>query len=405
MASIKVVLRQKINKDGSYPLALRLTKDRRTTYVYLAKNVRLSEWDSVTHKVKTSHPNSKRLNIFLLQQLSKANNALLELELQRPDFSLQMLKEKIIKKTDTDTFYAQATIYFDTIIKEGKFNRHSSESPALSHMKRFLKGRDIAFQDITVQLLESFKAYLKGDQKVSERTAINYLITIRSIYNRAIKAGIVDPIHYPFGRGKMSLKRPESPKIGLEKEEVMLIENLELDESSFLHHARNLWLFSFYFAGMRASDVLLLRWSDFKNNRLYYTMGKNLKTGSLKIPQKAKFILKQYKDQKAENNGFVFPDLKDIEDMKETITLQKKLKYRIRKADKALKKIAVMIELSKPLTMHIARHTFGNISGDKIPIQKLQQLYRHSSIITTIGYQKAFLYKGTDDALDAVLNF
>ncbi|GAL82102.1 hypothetical protein JCM19274_2813 [Algibacter lectus] len=25
--------------------------------------------------------------------------------------------------------------------------------------------------------------------------------------------------------------------------------------------------------------------------------------------------------------------------------------------------------------MHIARHSFGNISGDKIPIQMLQKLY------------------------------
>ena len=54
--------------------------------------------------------------------------------------------------------------------------------------------------------------------------------------------------------------------------------------------------------------------------------------------------------------------------------------------------------------MHIARHTFGNISGDRIPIQMLQKLYRHSNIETTINYQKAF-NRGVDEALDAVLNF
>lgn len=53
--------------------------------------------------------------------------------------------------------------------------------------------------------------------------------------------------------------------------------------------------------------------------------------------------------------------------------------------------------------MHIARHTFGNISGDKIPIQMLQQLYRHSDITTTINYQKNFIFKDADDALDKVL--
>lgn len=120
----------------------------------------------------------------MLNRLSHANDVLLELELQRPDFSLQMLKEKIVRKTNTDTFFAQANIYFDTIYKEGKFNRYSGEKPAITRFKKFLNGRDISFQDITVQLLERYKAFLKGEIKVSERTAVNYLITIRSIYNR-----------------------------------------------------------------------------------------------------------------------------------------------------------------------------------------------------------------------------
>ncbi len=55
--------------------------------------------------------------------------------------------------------------------------------------------------------------------------------------------------------------------------------------------------------------------------------------------------------------------------------------------------------------MHIARHIFGNISGDKIPIQTLQRLYRHSSITTTIQYQSNFIHKGFDNALDSVVNF
>ncbi len=55
--------------------------------------------------------------------------------------------------------------------------------------------------------------------------------------------------------------------------------------------------------------------------------------------------------------------------------------------------------------MHIARHTFGNISGDKIPIQTLQKLYRHSSITTTINYQSNFTHREEDEALDKVINF
>ena len=72
--------------------------------------------------------------------------------------------------------------------------------------------------------------------------------------------------------------------------------------------------------------------------------------------------------------------------------------------DKFLQKqVAPAAGIEKDLTMHIARHTFGNISGDKIAPRILQKLYRHSNIQTTMGYQSNFIHKDVDDALDAVI--
>ncbi len=36
MASVKIVLRKKKNKDGTYPLAVRITKDRKSSYVWIS---------------------------------------------------------------------------------------------------------------------------------------------------------------------------------------------------------------------------------------------------------------------------------------------------------------------------------------------------------------------------------
>jgi site-specific recombinase XerD len=69
-----------------------------------------------------------------------------------------------------------------------------------------------------------------------------------------------------------------------------------------------------------------------------------------------------------------------------------------------LKRIAISCEIDKNLSNHIARHTFGNIAGDKISPLMLQKLYRHSDLKTTIGYQANFIHKDADDALDAVIN-
>lgn len=152
---------------------------------------------------------------------------------------------------------------------------------------------------------------------------------------------------------------------------------------------------------MRISDVLRMKWLDFQNDRLYYSMGKNLKAGSLKIPDKAQKILNEY--PKGNAHDLVFPDLAKIEDLSDAYVTQNYIKTRTRSCNDYLKQIAAIIGLSKPLSMHIARHTFAQISSDKIPVTILQRLYRHSDIKTTMGYQSNFINKAADDALDAVI--
>lgn len=405
MATAKVVIRKKKNKDGTFPITLRITKDRRTSYIYLGKNVDEKDWDSVQQKVKRSHPSFKRLNHFLLKKLTEVQNLILDYELKERDFSVKELKSQLTSEKNADTFFAQADLYFENLEQAENYNRLTAERPAINHFRRFLKDKDVVFSDITISLLERFKAYLLGKVKVSERTAANYLIIIRTLYKRAIKNGIADEQYYPFGMDRFHIKKPESLKIGLNEEEVKRLEALDLKQGSFEHHARNLWLYSFYFAGMRVSDVLQSRWSAFRDGRIFYVMGKNKKPGSLKVPEKALAIIEQYKGQKQSDDGLVFPDLKMIENFDDKIRVQKRIKEVIRRVNITLKSVAAKANIDKPLTMHIARHTFGNISGDRIPIQMLQKLYRHSSITTTINYQKNFLFKEADDALDSVLDF
>ncbi|MDB0023308.1 hypothetical protein N9E14_05650, partial [Flavobacteriaceae bacterium] len=62
-------------------------------------------------------------------------------------------------------------------------------------------------------------------------------------------------------------------------------------------------------------------------------------------------------------------------------------------------------DYQKKVTMHIARHSFGNIAADNIHPLMLQKLYRHTDLKTTINYQANFIHKDADDALDSVVNF
>src|SRR5690606_1028639 len=123
-------------------------------------------------------------------------------------------------------------------------------------------------------LLRKFETFLLHEDKKAPRTVVNYLMVIRTVYNRAISDAQASKDLYPFGKGKIQIKFPQSEKIGLSIDEVKLLENSN-ELSPPQQHAVNLWLLSFYFAGIRFGDLLLLKWDDFKDERLYYRMNKN----------------------------------------------------------------------------------------------------------------------------------
>ncbi|CAM3285006.1 Tyr recombinase domain-containing protein [Flavobacterium longum] len=401
MATIKVVLRKKANKDGTFPLAIRITKDRKTSYIYLGHNLKADEWVENEQRVKSSHPNSKRLNNLILAKKASASDISIEAETLKDEISSRAIKQKIKPKGGA-TFFAQAQIYLQRLQDTGNFNCYNADKARVKYFKEFLDGSDVAFTDITYGVLEQFKVYLKSQRKLGERTIMNYLMVIRAIFNQAIKEGVLDQKYYPFGAEKISIKLPQSNKVGISASDVSKLEAVELANPKY-DDVRNKWLISYYFAGMRISDVLRLRWSDFQNGRLHYTMEKNNKSGSLAVPEKALAILQKYEHLKTSPDDFVFANLKGM-DLKNEFDVKRRIYLDVNFSDKLLTRyVSPLAKIEGKLSMHIARHTFATLAGDKVPVQMLQKLYRHSDVRTTIGYQANFIYKDADEALASVI--
>ena len=428
MAAVKVVLRKKAYADGTFPLAIRIIKDRKASYIHLGYGISKKDWDAKDRRVRKSHPNSTRLNNFITKKLAEANETALELDTQHKDASPQGIKRKI-KPAANIMFFARADLFLQRLKESGNYNRWRPETSRLRTFKEFvlgtdtvrdewpakakaflhdpcpgvLGGPDVPFQRIDAALLTQFKVYLKVKRGSSDRTIVNYLITIQAIFAEAIREGVVDKKHSPFGEDKIRIKIPESLKVGLTKEDVEKLEAAELPDPAH-SQVRDLWLIPFYFAGMRAADVLKLRWSDFRDGRLHYVMNKNKRPVSLKVPEKAQRILERYEVFREQPDGFVFPYLKGFEHVGDEFMLKKRIASAVGLCDKLLRlRVGPALGIGGKLTMHISRHTFATLAGDKIPVQMLQKLYRHSDIKTTLGYQANFIHKDADDALDAVL--
>lgn len=135
------------------------------------------------------------------------------------------------------------------------------------------------------------------------------MITIRTIFNLAISKSETNIQFYPFGKGKHQIRFSETRKVGLNIEEIISLENIKgITQSQ--QHAFNVWLISFYFAGIRVSDVLKLKWRDYLDNRLNYRMGKNSKLVSLKVPGKVVSILKTLESH--EDSIYLFKELEGV---------------------------------------------------------------------------------------------
>ncbi len=401
MATVRAVLRKKKNKAGLCPISIRITKDRKSSFVSTGQYINEKHWDTRNRAVKKSHPNSTSINNYILNKVAEVNRKTLEAELKPEYQTVSEIRNKVIVKKELD-FFAVANMHLQNLKGRNKHHQYDTEIGRLKKFKAFLKQEELSFSKLTPALLQRFEGYLLENNQRSPRTAVNYLILIRTIYNLAISESIVDRGRYPFGKGKKTIRIPESQKIGLTREEIHKLESAKnLTEAQ--QNAVHVWLISFYFAGIRVGDVLKLKWSDFVDDRLLYRMNKNSKLVSLKIPEKAIKIFAMYQNLDIKKD-LVFPYLEHT-DLKNPKEVSVRTQSVTRNLNRTLKRTVKQLDINKKMSMHIARHSFGNISGDRIPIQMLQKLYRHSSVTTTINYQANFIHKEADDALDSVINF
>lgn len=402
-ASAKIVLRKKPNSKGLFPLAIRITKNRRSTYKHIGHYIDIEDWDEKSLRVKKSHPNAESLNNLLSSKLSEIDKGLMNLQSENNDVSATQIKLNIYKPISSLTFFDYVKEHLDTLEADKKMNRFTTDSALSTYIKDFHKSKELRFQEINLRFLKRFKTYLMGNRYLTETSTLNVMVLIRLIYNRAIADKVVSKDLYPFGKGGFKIKFPETHKVGLNKKEILILETVQ-NISEVERHALNVWLYSFYFAGMRVSDVLFTKWSMIYDSRLHYRMSKNGKIVSLKIPLKALAILKSYEKHKNSEDDFVFPEMRKA-DLNNAKDVYNKIKVATSKFNKHLKSLTKKVGINKKVTMHIARHSFGNIAGDSIHPLMLQKLYRHSDIKTTINYQANFIHKAADDALDSVVNF
>jgi len=429
MATVTIVTWSRADKNEQYPIGFKIYKHGKPSYIFEGQTLPDRKlWDAKKQEVKKSHPNAARLTNLLTNRLAELRNKALQLETDQKKVAAKEIKQAYKEiynpvQNEKALFKTVAKSYLEEKRLIGSYEAYNTN---IGHIKKFFiftGNEEITFPEITVEMLRGFLVFLKQVEKrrkdktkpaeyISERTITNHLITIRTVFNRAITAKLVSADYYPFGaKGKIAIRLQDAPKIGPEEMEIKKIEELDLSELAQINNdARNIWLTEFYFAGMRVTDCLLLKWTDFQNGRLYYQMSKNGEHGSVKVPEKAMAIIEQYRgncgDKVNNPHGLVFPLLQHLPTLNNRYELRRQISFVVKRLNKAMAKIMIMIDSSKSGSQHKARHAFAQRAEEKeVHPKVLQKLYRHESVLTTMKYQSNFSFKKADSAIDAVLDF
>ena len=139
MSSISATLRKKANKQGLFPLAIRITKNRKSTFLYVGQYIDEKYWDVLNKRVKKSHPNSVRLNNLIAKKISEANDTLLEVVTENKKASVKNIKNQISLESSSKDFFFVAEIHLENLKNRNNHHQIKTEKGRLKIFSEFLK--------------------------------------------------------------------------------------------------------------------------------------------------------------------------------------------------------------------------------------------------------------------------
>ena len=426
MATFRFELNGRPTKNKTYVVYLRVTVGgKRKLIKTMVEIARPSDFNAKCkgeNWIRGGVRDAKVLNAQLADILAKAKETYKELDKEGEVTTVALAKE-MNTEVVSPSFLAFARERAQMIYDNGGWRNWRKYCGLINKLDAFRKKRrmaDITVADMTVELLTRFDNFLHKWENEREPGTLLHPNTIevqfnilRTLVHRAIEVGIMEASKDPFLVFKY--KGVKTVKEKLDDSEMERIINLELEEGSLIWHCKNYFLFSYYCAGIRAADLIQLRWGNVTTSgRLHYQMGKNHKERDLLLVEQAIEILRHYQRDDAKATDYIFPLLSNDTEYAGYVTqadkdrMRPELRHKMYQdissknalINKYLKKIAEKAEIEKPLSMHISRHSFAHIAQESgAESSAIKNILGHSNLATTERYMGSFDTTKTDETL------
>lgn len=402
-ASISVVCyKSKTLANGENPLLLQVSKDGKRKYRSIGLSVNQKFWDFQKNRPKPNCPNGEYIQQIILNKISELQKQVLNFGADDKDFTVGNLinggNRKIIESKVGEFF----KLLISDFEKEGNVGNRRAHKGTLNSIKTFSKGNlNFTFSDVDVDWLTRYEKWQRSRNNKDTSIGVRFR-TLRSVYNKAIKANVANKKNYPFNEFKVSKFNKQTTKRSISKSDILKIMNLDLSQQSESQQfSRDIFIFSYLCGGINFTDIANLKADNIVANRLQYIRQKTGKKISLIITQPAIDLLNRYQINGSFN--YLFPIL-DSERHKTAVQKENRIHKILIRVNKDLKLIAELAKIDFNLSTYVARHSFATVlKKSGVNVALISEALGHSDLATTQIYLDSFENEQVDAALRNLL--
>jgi len=408
--TINFILRtERANARGECPIYIRITHNRKSSYLSLGIAVKAKHWNEEKQRVRRSHDSYKKLNHEIDRIFTKAQNTKLELRAEGNVSAKYIIN--VLKGYDSKDFFNYGEEYIKRLEDSGSVRLAKQTNVIVNKIRKYHGDKSLLLNEIDNKFLTGLQTYMKEECDNAPNTIRKDLERLNRLFDEAnkdnlIKSNPIDDFELP--------KRQQSSKTALSLQQIKDIEELDLEEGTSLWHTRNYFLFSFYNAGIRVGDLMKLKRGDIYVSedeiRLRYLMNKTRKNAKPKwknikqLPQAIE-ILEAYNFREKKPKEFLFPILDTTKNLKDPMVFDKDKQSKTAMMNRDLDDIAGLADIEENVTTHIARHSFANFARKKgMSLYSISKALAHSNLKTTEQYLNSFDEEMLDTEMEELFN-
>lgn len=207
--------------NGESPLMVRVAKSGKRTMQSLGISVNPKYWDFTRNKPKPNCPNKEYIQKIILDKQRELQQRMLELNIEQKEYTTTTLLNNEHTKFELKTVSEFYHELIEQYTREDKCGNRLIYKSSFNSLKVFTKGKiDIPFSDIDTSWLNKYEKWLRS--KDNKETTISLMFrTLRSTYNKAIKAKCARKSDYPFDEYKVNKFDTTTQKRAIAKTDVL----------------------------------------------------------------------------------------------------------------------------------------------------------------------------------------